>query len=37
MILTVGEVYRDEKLVGDIIANWKRWASGRQTIAFSID
>lgn len=28
-------IEKDEKLVGDIIENWKRHANGRQTIAFS--
>lgn len=31
----LGEAYHDDKLCGDIIANWKKWANGRQTIAFS--
>lgn len=31
----LGEAYHSEKLVGDIIENWKKYASGRQTIAFS--
>lgn len=28
-------IEKDEKLVGDIIENWKKYADGRQTIAFS--
>lgn len=31
----LGDAYHDDKLCGDIIANWKKWADGRQTIAFS--
>ena len=31
----LGDAYQDDKLCGDIIANWKKWADGRQTIAFS--